>query len=257
MSDSCKKRYILVPDGNLTKGEKGDKGDPGQDALSVLPISTDDVLYGTEVLTDVLDELLYLPLSISSFVATQTIFEKGQVLTSLGFTWSYNKTILDGNQSITGTGVIPPTLLLTDRNATVTLSNISINTIVTLTADDISADAKPAKLATISLEFLDKIYYGKAIYPGAINSAFVLGLQFSNLQADNNRDFTVNTGANEYIWFAAPVLNGVVSFEANGFDDGFQLESTFSFTNASGYVSSYNLYRSVNSNLGLTNVTTH
>jgi hypothetical protein len=254
MSDSCKKRYILVPDSNLTKGEKGDKGDPGQDASFILPLSTDDVLYGAQVLTDVIDELLYEVLGILSFTASQTIYEKGQVLNSIGLTWSYNKDI--ESQTITGTGVVPPTLLVSDRSKTVTLSGVSTNTTIILTADDVIADGNPSKTANINLQFLNKIYYGKAIHPGTINSAFLLGLSFSNLQSNRVSNFTVNTGANEYIWFALPEAYGVPTFYANGFEGGFVLENTFSFINASGHTENYRVYRSEYTNLGSTIIET-
>jgi hypothetical protein len=248
---SCTKRYIIVVDQNLSKGEKGDKGDPGDNGLGALPLSTDDVLYGptNQTLSEILAELLYLALEITSFTGTSQ-YEKGQVLTSIFLSWGYNKAIQ--TQSITGTGVVPPTLLVGDTSKTVTLSNVSTDTVITLTADDVIGDGHAAKTATLELKFLNKIYWGKAVI-GTINSAFILSLQ-GELKQNRIKSFVEDTGLNEYIWFCSPVAYGAATFIADGFVGGFQLETTISFTNASGHTEDYYVYRSVNHNLGSINI---
>jgi hypothetical protein len=253
MSTECKKKFVIVVDPTLSKGEKGDPGQNGQNALFLLPLSTDDIDYRGDVLTSILDSLLYLALEIETFVATPSIYEKGQVLTTVFLNWTFNKAI--ESQSITGTGVTPPTLVIGDRNSNVALANISTNTVITLTADDVDADANPAKTATVTLQFLNKIYYGKATYPGAINSAFLNStLPSKELASNRDKTFVVTTGAGEYIWFAIPVAYGAASFISNGFSGGFQLEATISHTNESGSTENYYVYRSVNTNLGLTSI---
>jgi hypothetical protein len=132
------------------------------------------------------------------------------------------------------------------------LSNITINTAITLTADDILADANVAKTSILNLSFLNKIYYGKAVV-GTVNSAFVLALT-GELKSNRTKSFSLTTGASEYIWFASPVAYGLPSFKTNGFNGGFDLNTTFSFTNASGHAESYYVFRSTNENLGLTAV---
>lgn len=250
MSDSCKKRYVIIPDISLSKGEKGEKGDPGTDAVLVLPLSSDNVDYNGAVLTTVLDQLLYTILQITSFIANTSIYEKGQVLTSIQLSWVYNKAIQA--QTITGLNVTPPTLLIADRTKLITLVNVSIDTIITLTADDVVADANPAKTKILTISFFNKLYYGKSVI-GTINSAFVLALS-NELKATRTKEFTSATGPAEYIWFASPVAYGLPDFKTNGFDGGFLLAATISFTNASGYTENYYVFRSVNENLGVTNI---
>jgi hypothetical protein len=48
---------------------------------------------------------------------------------------------------------------------------------------------------------------------------------------------------------------GTRSFKVGGFDGGFTLYDTISFTNASGYTEEYYVYRSDNAGLGQTSVT--
>lgn len=252
MSDSCKKKWIVKVDNLLSKGEKGDKGDPGEGAELILPLSSDDVLYETtsQTLTDVIDSLLYTALVITGFSASPSTYEKGQTLTSVSLSWSFNKTIQ--SQTITGTNVISPTLLVGDRNKIVSLNNITTNTTITLTADDVTSDAIAAKTSALTLQFLNKIYWGKGAIPGVLNSAFILALSNSELRSNRLKSFTITANTNEYIFFALPVAYGVPSFKTNGFNGGFQLEGTITFTNASGWAESYNVYRSTNHTLGTT-----
>ncbi len=246
--ENCKKRYIVKPDIALTKGDKGDPGQDGEDASFLLPLSTDDIDYRGDILTDILDGLLYVALEILSFSAAVTVYEKGQILNSIQLSWSFNKAIDD--QTITGTNVVSPTLIISDRTKLVTLISVSIDTTITLTADDISSDGNAAKTAQVTLSFLNKLYYGKKVI-GTINSAFVLSLT-GELKANRTKNFTVNTGSGEYIWIAYPTAYGLGTFKTNGFDGGFNSPTTISLTNASGYIEDYYVFRSTNENLGST-----
>lgn len=247
-----KKRYIIEPDISLNQGPAGPQGPPGANGgVGTLPLSSDDVDYRGSVLTEIIDQLLYVALEVEFFTATQLNYEKGQTLTQVQLSWEYNKAVV--SQSITGTGVTPPSLLVTDRAKLVALANITTNTVITLTADDVSGDGNDPITQALTLSFLNKLYYGKAV-AGTINNAFVLALPSNELKATRQKSFSVSTVAGEYIWFASPVAYGLPSFKANGFDGGFDLVSTLSFTNASGHTEDYYIFRSTNDNLGLTNV---
>lgn len=247
----AKRRYVIKVDPSIKQGPPGKDGKDGKDSDLLLPVSTDDVDYRGTDLTTIIDNILYVPLAITSFTANQTIYEKGQVLTSIILSWNYNKAVQ--LQSIVGTNVVTPTLLLTDRSKTVTLNNINVDTVITLTGDDNTGDTNGVKTSQLTLQFLNKIYWGKAAI-GTLNSAFILALSNNELKASRQKSFNITTGSNEYIWFASPVAYGGPNFKANGFDGGFTLAGTISFTNASGYTESYYVYRSVNENLGVTSV---
>lgn len=247
--DRFKRRYVLIPNIFSTQGPKGDKGDPGAPGTSALPISTDNVDYKGNPLTPIIDQLLYVPLVINYFNAPTNIFEKGVTLTTIQLSWGYNKSIQ--SQSITGTGIITPTLSPTDRVKVVSLSGITSDTIITLTADDNTGDSNPAKSSNYTLSFQNKVYWGKRVI-GTIDSSFILSLTGQQLQPNRIKSFTVSTAVNEFIWFASPVAYGVAAFKANGFSGGFDLAATISFTNASGHTENYYVYKSTNDNLGST-----
>jgi hypothetical protein len=248
----CKKRFIIKAN-PLTQvgptGPMGPAGPPG-DAGIELPLSSDDVVYGEQTLTEVLDDLLYQALTINSFGGATTTYERGQVLTSLGVTWTYNKAIQ--TQTITGTGVTSPTLTVADRSKTLTLASISSDTTITLTADDDVTDARAAKTATMTLRWYDGVFWGVGAIPSPYNSAFILGLSNKNLRSSRQGSFSMNVGASQYGFIAMPVSMGAASFKTNGFNGGLSLEATISFTNAYGAVVDYNIYRTVNHSLGLT-----
>jgi len=206
--------------------------------------------YRGDVLTDIIDQLLYLALVIESFTSATLNYEKGQTLNSIQLSWSYNKAV--DAQAITGTNVVSPILLVSDRTKLVTLNAITTNTVVTLTADDVSSDGIAAKTSQLTISFLNKLYYGKRVV-GTINSAFVLTLT-GELRSNRSKTFSVSTGAAEYIWVAYPVSFGLGVFKTNGFDGGFDSPTTISFTNASGHTEDYYVFRSTNENLGVTEV---
>lgn len=264
--DNCKKKYIIknpipgsngggsgvgVPIGSDDVIYNGNLLTEFLDGLQQPPFSTDDINYGGDNLTAIIDQLLYKPLAINAFTATQTQFEIGTVLTSLGFNWTFNKAV--ESQTITGPRVVSPTLTVDERSKTVVLNNINSNEIITLTADDITDDDLPAIIRTLTLSFVHGIYYGKATQPGTVDSAFILG-RTKELKATRQKTFQVTTGVNEYIWFFSPVSYGLPSVKTNGFNGGLDNLGTISFTNSLGHVENYYILRSTNTNLGLTTV---
>jgi len=249
MSVDVSKKYIIQYTPGNIQGPVGPQGPAGVSVT--LPLSSDNVSYNGQTLTAILNQLLYVPLSVSSFVANTILYELGAVLTSIQLTWAYNKAI--ATQSITGVGVTPPTLVSTDRTANVVLTSLASNTVITLTADDVTGDAIPPVTSTLSIQFLNGIYYGKSTIPGTINSAFIQGLT-KTLQATRNTNFSISTAANEYIWYAIPSTYGTPAFTTNGFNGGIDYITTISYTNILGHAENYDVYRSTNQNLGATTV---
>jgi len=246
--EANKRRYVLIYDPNLSRGPAGPAGPAGPGTPVNLPIDTNDVLYRGDVLTGVIDNILYLPLTIASFTASPAVYELGVILSSIQLSWSFNKAVV--SQSITGVNVVPPTLVTSDRASLVTLSSISANTTIFLTADDVTGDPNAAKVTSLSIAFVNRIYYGKRT-DAAINNAFLLSLS-SDLVGVRNKSFTVSTGVSEFIYYACPVSYGVPTIKTNGFSGGLDLVSTFAFTNASGFTENYSVFKSPNDNVGST-----
>lgn len=229
-----------------TQGPPGPQGPPG----IVTEIDSSQVIYSPtgQTVEEVLDDLLFVDLDIVSFTTPQITFETGQVITSLTFTWILNKTIT--SQTITGTSVVPPVLDPADRSKTVSFSSLSSNGTVTLTCDD-GSGADPVT-RNIDITFLSGVLTGSAPL-GTVNSAFLNTLSKS-LQATRVKEFNVNLGVAAYGWYAIPSSYGSPTFKVNGFSGGMTFVGTVAYTNGFGYTQNYDVWRTTNSNLGVTNI---
>jgi hypothetical protein len=250
---SCKKKWMIKTPATLTKGEKGDTGPVGPQGPAGevnLPLSSDEIEYGEQTLTEILDQLLYTPLEITTFSGAPLTYERGQVITSLPVSWAYNKAV--ESQSITGTGVTSPSLAVEERSKTLVLASISTNTTITLEADDETEDTNNAQTATLNLRWYDGVYWGVGAIAPTLNSAFILGLSGKNLRSSRQGSFSLSVGVNQRAYIAIPVSMGAATFKTNGFNGGLSLEATIAFTNSFGATVNYNIYATENHSLGLT-----
>ena len=189
----------------------------------------------------ILQELLYVPISISSLSLSKSIMEIGDVLSGLIVTWAYNKEDIV-SQKFNGLEVG-----VDDREYTETEDIIS-NKTYTLEAND----GKNTTTKSATVKFLNGKYYGVA-QEGTYDSDFIKGL--TKVLAENkNGNFTVNCGENEFIYFCIPTRFGTPRFSVGGFEGGFFKVDTIEFTNNFGYSENYDIYRSDNSSLGNTTV---
>ena len=189
----------------------------------------------------ILQELLYVPISISSLSLSKSIVEIGDILSGLVVTWSYNKEDIV-SQKFNGLEVG-----VDDREYTETEDIIS-NKTYTLEAND----GKNTTTKSATVKFLNGKYYGVG-QEGPYDSDFIKGL--TKVLAENkNGNFTVNCGENEFIYFCIPTRFGTPRFSVGGFEGGFFKVDTIEFTNNFGYSENYDIYRSDNSSLGNTTV---
>lgn len=234
------------------KGPKGDKGEPGSDAT--VPIATTTVAGKVKPGSDfdISNDgtiTLYKAITINSFTGGYNV-ENGTTVNNVNLSWTYSKEptslTLDGTQVAKTDNVYNKSIALTDLG-------LKANKTWTLVAKD-ARNASSTK--TTSVIFTDKRYWGVGTVTAAseVNSAFVLSLGGKELAWNRNKDFTVNAGAGQYIYYAIPAAWGTPTFFVGGFEGGFDLLSKFNFTNASGYTTSYNVYKSGNANLGQTTV---
>lgn len=107
-----------------------------------------------------------------------------------------------------------------------------------------------------SSNLINKIYWGVSSVASGYTESDIEGLSGSAVSNDNTRTFTVDAAAGEYILYAYPSRLGTVVFFVGGFEGGFQSPATVSVTNVNGYTENYYIYRSTNSGLGDTEVTT-
>ena len=106
----------------------------------------------------------------------------------------------------------------------------------------------------VNINFLPRVYWGTSEIKTYDNS-FVLGLENGTLTSTTQRNINVNASSTEYIYYVLPSSFSQPTFIVNGFEGGFIKEKTISFTNASGYTSNYDIWRSNQKNLGSLTVT--
>ena len=189
----------------------------------------------------ILQELVYVPISISTLSLSKSVVEIGDILSGLVVTWSYNKEDIV-SQKFNGLEVG-----IDDREYVET-EDITSNKTYTLEVND----GKNTTTKSATVKFLNGKYYGVA-QEGTYDSDFIKGL--TKVLAENkNGNFTVNCGENEFIYFCIPTRFGTPRFSVGGFEGGFFKVDTIEFTNNFGYSENYDIYRSDNSSLGNTTV---
>lgn len=179
-------------------------------------------------------------LSVSNSAGTQ---ELGAVVNELTINWTLNKEPV--SQSAAG-----ETVAADARSITLDGLGLTATQSFTVSATD---ERGAVASATTTVRFLNGVYYGKLASGAELNSAAILGLS-RKLQSAKALTFTVDAGDGEQISYALPTRYGTPVFKVGGFEGGFYLAETFLFTNASGYVESYDVWLSDNAGLGSTTV---
>lgn len=187
-------------------------------------------------------DIQYIPIEILSFSNNVNIAELGSTVNEVTLTWKLNKI----PKSATLNNISISEVLKADQSVTIRDAALITNSTFTLAVTDEKNKTVQKKS---SIAFYNGIYYGCAIIPTKLDSVFVRGLNKS-LQKDQVKTFTVNSGVNQYVWYALPTRYGEPVFNVGGFDGGFTKVSTFNFINLSGYTEEYTVYRSDNSNIG-------
>lgn len=189
-------------------------------------------------------------LTLSGTVPSNTNgkLEKGQSLSQANLAWTFSKDLAEGTASLTDHGAVA-----TKTGSTVLQYDppLTANKTWTLVGKEVQVPGKSQAQVTksVSVQFLNGVYYGAAALPASIDSAFILGLT-KTLSASRVSSFKANAGAGEYVWYVLPEGIGKCAFNVGGFDGGFALVDTIQFTNASGFTESYYVYRSDNASLG-------
>lgn len=197
---------------------------------------------GWQAVIDRLDNLEYKPMAITSFSVTPgPVFEIGSTVDSLTFSWAFNKTpktVTLNNEAVDNT--------LTGKE--LTGLGLKTNRSYTLVAED---NRGGSATKVVSVSFLHGVYYGAAAV--VAESADILNLT-KRLQSNKVITFTANAGVSQYLWYCLPTAYGAPNFNVGGFDGGFKKVATIDFTNASGNVTQYDIWKSDNANLGNTTV---
>jgi len=133
-----------------------------------------------------------------------------------------------------------------------------INESFTLTVT--SADNKTTSSST-SFIFRNRIYWGVDVLPGVYDDAFIKGLSSNVFDPDYGREFTVNAGNGQFIFFAipksyvnSPYIDPPYFFMGTSVPGGMEIaQETVNYTYENN-TEEYIIYKSVNANLGQTDV---
>lgn len=203
-----------------------------------------------------LDEDMILP----SFQATLAL--SGNVLRELG------ESVATPGFTATQT-TAPTSLILTDtegtapKNVTSTPTSFTSNGTFmksvygqTVTFTLTATRGTVVRTPTATLTWVQKVFWGTSASAGPYNEAFIEGLAANALATSRARTFTVTAGASEKIYYAFRSAYGTPTFIVGGFEGGFELiASAVAVTNANGITENYDVWRSVQPNLGNTTVT--
>ena len=204
----------------------------------------DNLQEAVDDLTDVVGDLSYEPIEITSFGHNAGVKEIGSTATSVTLSWALNKD--PESQDIDGTP-----MSLDARQYTIGTANLTGNKTYKLTVTD-ERDTSVSRTTTVT--FLNGIYYGVgAVNADNTNNAFIQSLT-KVLSDTKARDFTVTANTGEYIFYCIPSRLGTPTFFVGGFEGGFDLLKNIAYTNPSGYEEDYAVYRSVQTGLGKTTV---
>lgn len=193
-----------------------------------------------KALDGIIAKVDYIKPEITSFTSTaQAVYEVGQRVSNIVFNWTTNKDVT--TQTLTDC-----TINTDSRTATYT-NEISSNKTFTLTV----GDGQNTASKSISIAFRNKIYYGSSVIPSNFNSAFILGLSKKQFATGKSGSFSITVGSNEYGFIAFPSSFGTLtSVKIGGFDTDVTSCGNISFTNSSGGVATYSIYRTGRHSLG-------
>ena len=197
------------------------------------------------------EDLEFVPVNISDFKSSITTAEKGATVNDVTLSWQLNKTPNPATDSLMLDGEF--ITLAKSGELDLTEQGITSNRKWVLTA----TDRKGSATKEASLTFYNGVYYGVSEAPAAYDSQFIIALGESGkkvLRGSKLTSFTVTAGEGEYIYYCLPKSMGTCSFKVGGFDGGFELAATISYTNEPGHTEDYYIYRSSNAGLGATTV---
>lgn len=183
----------------------------------------------------------YVKPEITAFTMTPsaTVYEVGQSVDSVSFAWTLNK-------EVTSQALTDCTVDVDDREATYDTPISSAKTFTLTVGDGQNSASK-----SLSIAFRNKIYFGGAAEPSDYDSAFILGLAKNQFATTKAGSFAMTVGDGEYGYLAFPKSFGSISqVNIGGFDVDVTACGDIAFTNASGGVNTYSIYRTGRTGLG-------
>lgn len=237
---------VIGDDGNMTFVEKTSIGGTAE-GTTYTNDSYPDYTNVDLALDAIFKKIYYEAPEITSFTLSPSItqYEVGTTLSAgtLTFNWGVNK-------EITVQTLTDCTIDVDDRSATYESDLSSTKTFILMIGD-----GEKTATASKKIEFLNKAYWGSATIPTEYNSAFVLGLSDNKFATSKVGTYSMNIGSGEYGFLAVPTSFGTISSVwIGGFEVTIENCGVINFTNTSGGVASYTIYKTSQSGLGSINM---
>ena len=242
----------------LATEEEADYDDPsnGDDHIAVMqPISTKDMInvaaeYTTEyshstvtnikeALNDIYEQLNYVPLEITTFQASSTMYEIGATPT-VTCTWSYNKNMDIVWQKLDNIDIVA-------NLRSYALQGITSTKDIILSA----SDGTDMVSKSLRVTFTNRIYWGAATMPASFDSLWVKNLSSNRLSTTYKGTYSFNTGSDKCAFIAMPAsYNPPSEAYINSWLTELLDCGNIEFTSDTGIISQYKILRTTNSGLG-------
>ena len=168
------------------------------------------------------------------------IYEKGTVLKDVNLTWELNKLVTSQ--------ILYPNIGKIDNNLRAyTIENANISDDITYSI--LVSDGRNAATSETEILFKQYIYWGESASTTLDNQQIII---FSKeFETTDTNSITFDCSGGKYFYVIAPTkYDNSIMFKINGFVFSDMIESQIVLTNASGYESTYTIYRSNNIQTG-------
>ena len=202
-----------------------------------------------EMIEAQISDLSYKPIEIYELNVSNSLNEIGSIVDNFEVSWFTNEIPKLINIKIGEEPIESIDVSLTSKSYSG--KNISDNTDIVLSVID-NKDLEVSK--TSSIVFLPKVYWGKIIKDSLITNETILSLDNSSLKDKNDIEINIDANVDEQIIYVTPSYFKTPIFSVGGIEGGFIKYQTINLTNSSGYSQDYDVWISVNTNLGDTTV---
>jgi hypothetical protein len=197
------------------------------------------------------------PPAITSFIATSggvSTFEIGTTISNVSLIWTITPTnvILTSQVLSPSIGSIDVSLRTTNLTGLSLTSNTTWTNVIN---DGLGFNNSIVTNSSASIAFRHYLSWGRSSLTNLGNSEIQslhttgggAGRDFATARQKTGISMTVS---NQYVYFAYPASFGTATFRVNGFPNSAFTNTTVSYTNASGNVTSFLIYRTIDPQTG-------
>jgi hypothetical protein len=201
--------------------------------------------------------VLRVPPAITSFIATSgglSVFEIGTTISNVSLIWTITPTnLVLSNQTLSPSiGSVDVSLRATNLTGLSLTSNTTWTNVIN---DGLGFNNSIVTNSSASIAFRHYLSWGRSSLTNLGNSEIQslhttgggAGKGFATARQKTGISMTVS---NQYVYFAYPASFGAATFRVNGSPNSAFTNTTVSYTNASGNVTSFLIYRTIDPQTG-------